>query len=356
MENIIKRRLLNQRIFNPKSKTPAEVLLHLGAIQAQDFSGAKWSIGLRIRDSIEKDIDNALSSKKIVRTWLMRGTLHLAAAENIRWMLDLFSGRIISGRAGRYRGLELDNEVFKKSFDTISRAFQKEKIISRKGLLRVLENGGISAKNQRGIHILGRAALESLICYGPDIGKQDAFVFLDDWIPGSKNISKEESLAKLAESYFKSRGPATVKDFVWWSGLKVSEASIALELIKHELSKELIDGETYWINMASDGNIEIPDELYLLPGFDEYLLGYKDRKEVLNPEYSDRICPGGNGIFFPSVVVNGKTAGTWKRLIKKNKVFIKYSPFKAFSGTEKKAFEEKSILYGKYLGLEVELN
>lgn len=236
--NIPDQRLYNQCISNHRFKKLEEVVQWLGAVQAQDYLGSLWAIGLRLKNARETHIEKAIADKKIVRSWPMRGTLHFVAAEDLRWMLKLLTPRVIQRSAGLYKELQLDNRVFGKSRKTVTTALRDGKQFTRSEIYAVMERSGISTHDQRGLHILGHLAQEGLICFGPRNGKQQTFVLLDEWIPPAKMPDREQAIEKLTRSYFNSHGPATVKDFAWWSGLAFTDAKNGIEGIKSGLSKQ----------------------------------------------------------------------------------------------------------------------
>lgn len=353
--NIGHYRLFNQGITQANFETPAQVVAHLGAVQAQDYPGTLWALGLRMRKATPDIIEQAIAERAIVRTWPMRGTLHFVAAADVRWMLKLLTPRIIAGSAARYRGLELDESVFGRSQEIVVRALQGNPPLTRPEMFEVLERGNISTKGQRGYHILGRLSQEGLLCFGPYSGKQPTFVLLDEWLPPTRELEGEEALAELAKRYFTGHGPALLQDFTGWAGLKISEARAGLEMVKAELRREEVDGQTYWLSQSEP---ELPGHapaVHLLPGFDEYLLGYKDRRAVLEPEYADRIVPGGNGMFMSTIISNGRVAGTWKRVVKKDKVIINPVPFNPLSEAENLALAVAAERYGRFMNLPVEI-
>ncbi|MDQ2799844.1 MAG: winged helix DNA-binding domain-containing protein [Armatimonadota bacterium] len=323
----------------------------LGAVQAQDYPGALWSLGLRLPGSTAAAIEQAVTEKTIVRTWSMRGTLHFVAAEDARWMLSLMTPRIIAGAALRSQRLELDSQTFSRSFQVLTDVLQGGEPLMRKDALDRLEKAGISTAGQRGYHILWRAAQEGLVCLGPIQGKQHTFVLLDDWLPPGRILSREESLAEIARRYFTSHGPATLQDFLWWTGLTAADGRAALEMASPGLVQETIDRRVYWTASALP---EIPppsSAAYLLPGFDEYLLGYKDRSAVLDPAHVSKIIPGGNGVFMPTLVIDGRVAGTWKRTLQKKTVPITFSPFAPLTDAEHLLAEAAAERYRDFLAL-----
>lgn len=352
IDDITTRRLQNQLISDTRLKTPAQVVSWLGAIQAQDYLGAKWSLGLRLPGLKESDIDKAIADKSIVRTWPMRGTLHFVASEDARWMLRLLTPRIISGSAGRNRQLELDDTVFNKSMDLLLKAMEGGKQLMRNEVYQLLENNGIATTGQRGIHIINYLAQKQVLCHGVHNEKQPTYALFDEWVTVSKDLEGKEALAELALRYFKGHGPATIKDFEWWSGLKLSDAREGLNQVSSQLESLDLGGKTYWFS-AETGEGPKSNLIYLLPGFDEYMLGYTDRSVILDFAHSPKIVPGNNGMFMPTIVINGKVEGTWKRILKKDTVQIEILPFGKLSLAKKKSIETEAKKYGKYLSRDV---
>lgn len=345
-------RLGRQQIASTHFTTPGELVSWLGAIQAQDYLGALWSLGLRLPGTTDKDIEQAVTDKTIVRTWPMRGTLHFVAATDARWMLSLMTPRIVASSTARAQRLELDTLTFSRCFAVLADALQGGAPLTRTDLLNRLEKEGISTASQRGYHLLWRAASEGLICLGPVQGKQQTFVLFDAWLPPGKTLSREDALAEIARRYFTSHGPATLQDFLWWTGLTAVDGRTALALAAPHLVSETIDGRVYWQSSTVPDRLPMPiSDTYLLPGFDEYLLGYKDRSAVLDPAYADCIIPGGNGIFMPTLVLGGRVAGTWKRTIGKKGVTVTFSPFAPLTAAETESAEEAAKRYRAFLAL-----
>lgn len=320
-------RLFNQSIADPSFEEPADVLSWLGAIQGQDYIGAKWSLGLRLPKSTDTVIEEAFTDKKILRTWLMRGTLHFVASKDIDWIRKLVAEKIIAGNARRYKELELDEPTLIKGNNLLLKFLQRGQPVNRKELLTSLERYGVSTAGQRAAYILQRASLDGLICQTNTVSNSPNYVLLDSSFAGTKAKTRDEAIAELTKRYFTSRGPATVQDFVWWSGLTVAETKAGLDANKSVLQQESFEGQEYWLPSNSQLPIAGKDRIYFLPGFDEFLLGYKDRSASLDPAYNNHWCPGGNGMFFPVVVRNGQVSGIWKREFKKTSVFIGITAF-----------------------------
>ena len=289
--DIVHYRLLNQQIARHQLATPAAVVAALGAMQAQDYTGALWAIGLRMSTAVQADIEQAISGRTIIRTWPMRGTLHFVAAVDVVWMLELLTPRIVAGSAGRLRQLELDDATLARSREVLAHALEGGKQLTRGAIFGVLEAAGISTAGQRGYHILGQLAQGGLICLGAHEGKQPTFVLLQEWAPNARRLEREAALAELATRYFTGHGPATLQDFVWWSGLKISDARAGIRLAAERLIQEETDGVAYWMAHTMPVLSDNLPDVYLLPGFDEYMLGYRDRVQHSTPSTSKRSYP-----------------------------------------------------------------
>lgn len=347
-------RIYHQQLALAPFEQAGQVVSWLGAMQAQDYTGALWSIGLRMKQATEQGVAQALADRTFVRTWPMRGTLHFVAAADVRWMLALLTPRMIAQTATRYRQLELDDAAFARSKDVFIQALQGGKHLTRDELYQQLEEANLPTAGQRGYHILVRAAQDALICFGLPREKEQTFTLVDEWLPPTKPWTREEALAELAKRYFSSHGPATLQDLVRWAGITVADAKLGLAAVEKELHHETIEGQRYWLSPSLQTSPNHARSAYLLSGFDEYLLGYGDRSAVLDPTYANLICPGGNGVFQPTMVLHGKVVGTWKRVLKKGKVLITLAPFVPLSAVELESFVPAAEQYAAFLGLQVE--
>jgi hypothetical protein len=318
-------------------------------MQAQDYAGALWAVGLRMSSATEHSVEQALAERTIVRTWPLRGTLHFVAPPDVRWLLALLTPRIIAQTAARYRQLELDEATFARSQEVFRQALQGGQQLTRDELYQRLEQANILTTGQRGYHLLVRAAQDALICFGAPRGKEQTFVLLDEWVPRTKPLAREEALAELAKRYFSSHGPATLQDLVRWAGITVTEARTGIAAVGDKLIQETSNGQFYWLPHSAAEVTNNAAPAYLLPGFDEYLLGYGDRSAVLDPAYANRICPGGNGVFQPTIVINGQVVGTWKRVRKKGKVQVTPNPFQPLSAAESEAVLAAADRYAAFL-------
>ncbi|MDN7245399.1 winged helix DNA-binding domain-containing protein [Planococcus shenhongbingii] len=322
------RRLAAQYIEGKKFQAAEDVVKWMGAMQGQNYPQALWAIGQRMESGMLAAVEQSLIEGKIIRTWPMRGTLHFIAPEDSKWLLSLTASRILASSKGRLKQLELDDKILQRSAEIFRASLSGGKRLSRPAMLKLLEASGIPTHSQRGYHILWHWSQCGLLCLGPVEGTQQTFVLLEEWAPHAKELAREEALLELAKRYFNSHGPATVHDFAWWSGLTMKEARAGLELAKPFLaSQKQLEAEYWFSEEASFFSLPREPAIQLLPAFDEYLLGYKDRSSVLPMEYSGKVAPGKNGVFFPIIVENGQVVGTWKRELSRNSIVLEFDLF-----------------------------
>jgi hypothetical protein len=346
LNRIAVERLYNQHINLETSQTPEEIVSWLGAVQAQDYYVAKWSLGLRLKGKTDKDIENALSSKKILRTWGNRGTLQFISTSDVHWFLKLVAPRIIARNARRYRQLGLDENTLNKTNKILLNALDGTKGIERTELKQILVENGVSIEGTRTAFILQRASLDGFIHQGIAVKNNPVYYSMED-LP-DKESKVDDSLKEISKRYFLSHGPATLKDFVWWSGLTVQDAKDGLNSIKPILKNELINGEKYW-SKSSQVRMESKSPVVnILPIFDDFLLGYKDRGASIDKR-AKKILKPKHGIFSPTIIVDGVVAGTWKRKIAENIVTVEVDTFRKLDDTEYEALNLEIIRYSEFL-------
>jgi hypothetical protein len=324
--DVVARRLRAQRLVGRGFASAADCVRWFGAVQAQDYRGGLWAVGQRVARAREADIEAAIEAREIVRTWPLRGTIHLVAAEDVRWMVRWFAPRVISRGAARYRELGLDGATFARARDVLERELDGV-TRTRPELYAALERGGVSPTGQRGIHMLGYWAIQGVLCMGAHRGKQATFARMDDWVPGGRELGEEEAHAELAARYLASHGPATDADFAWWSGLGLGEARRAIAAAGP-------------VELARAG--KVPPSAHLLPPFDEYTVAYKDRSAVVDAKVAKATQNG----LSPIVLVDGRVAGTWAR----RAGAIEAQLFRAAPG-----LEQAAQAYGRFVGAPVTL-
>lgn len=348
------RRLHNHRIGREKYGLPSQVVSCFGAMQAQDYASVKWAIGLRCYDGTDAMVEQAIANRTVVRTWLIRGTLQVVALSDLGWMLEHLAPRVIATSGRRYRQLELDDTVFCRSYDVLTEVLAGGKSLTRGEILLELERAGVCTAGQRGYHILRRAGLEGLICFGPNQDQGETFVLLDQVEPHSRDMKRDEALAELAGRYFASHGPAMLRDFAWWSGLKVADARIGIEIAKNGLQEKKIEGQSYWLPQSNPILKDLLPTAHLLPAYDEYYLGYKERSAVLDAKY-DKQAISHYGVFRPMVVMDGQIVGTWKGAYERGAIVVSPSLFRPLTQAESQSLVAAANQYGAFLGLSVKL-
>ena len=346
---IARQRLINQQINSCAYVQPGQLVGWFGAMQAQDYLAAKWAVGLRVLQSTDATIEQAIANRSIVRTWALRGTIHLIAAADVRWILTLLRPRLHQLVATHHRKLAIDRAVLAQSQDVMARTLMGGQQLTRPELKIALQQAGIRTDDMRLNFLLNQASFDGLICFGCRRGKEFTHTLLDEWVPVSQSLTRDEALAELTTRYFRSHGPATLVDFVWWSGLTVSDAKAGLDLIKSGLLMEPVGTPYYWMESPGNTLSEQKPDVHLLPAFDEYIVAYKDRRPAFGQLNFNQVVSAGNGIFKPVVVVDGQVVGTWKRTFKKEQVIVETDLLVPLSVTHHKAVLAEAGRYSAFL-------
>lgn len=349
-------RLKSQQITQAEFQTVKDVVGWMGAIQAQDYAMAKWAIGVRLPGSTDKQIQAAVDQGEIIRTHVLRPTWHLVSPDAIYWMLELTAPRIKASLKSRHKELGLTEAIFSKSNDIFSKALCGNNHLTRAELVSELMRANIETGNNRSSHILLMAELDGLICSGASKGEKQTYALLADRVRKVRAISTDEARANLALKYFSSHGPASLYDFIWWSGFTVSQARQTLEMVKPSLIAETAGLQTlFWISQSETfpkKNREA--SLQLLPAYDEFIIGYTDRSAMLTLEDHQKSISR-NGLFKPVIIFNGQVIGLWKRVINKEKVLIELDFFKNHGKSLKRLVHKASENLGHFLEKQPEI-
>jgi winged helix DNA-binding protein len=347
--DIAHQRLRNQHIAGATFKKPGDVVAWLGAVQAQDYAGAKWALGLRLRGATDDDVDRAFADGSILRTHLMRPTWHFVTPGDIRWLLALTAPRVHVANAFMYRQLELDSAIFKRSDAAIAKALRGGRHLTRDELRRALEKAGIATGDGvRLAYLVMHAELEGVACSGARRGKRFTYALLDERVPHCRTLGREEALAELAGRYFTSRGPATVQDFAKWSGLTLADARRGLEAVKARLRQEVVDGHAYWLAASARFARGASPAACLLSIYDEYVSGYKNHSGLGGVEVGARLRAMGNALT-SIILVDSQIVGTWKRTLGKDAVAIEINLLTRLTKAENRAVAEAAHRYGDFL-------
>ena len=344
-------RLRNQKLVRTDCRTAEAVVAWLGAVQAQDYPGARWALGLRAKAVTDADVERACDEGRILRTHILRPTWHFVSPADIRWMLSVSGPRVNAVNAHYYRKNGLDAAVFARSGRAIERALTGGRHLTRLELAAVLDKAGIQAAGQRLAYLMMRAELDGIICSGARRGKQATYALLDERAPGTSTMTREEALATLATRYFTSHGPATLRDYVWWSGLTVKDAKTGIDAAGKGLRTVTIDTRMYWL-ASSWTRVPAPGStLHLLPNYDEYLIAYKDRGSIRDGK------PAASGPvsieFAHFLIIDGKLRGTWKRSFRAGRTVIALRLFRPLSRDERLELEEGAARIQRFAGVPV---
>lgn len=350
LPDVISQRLQNQKLAAQGFKKPVDVVRWLGAVQAQDFNAAKWALALRMDQATDAVIERAFNEGRIIRTHVMRPTWHFVAPDDIRWMLELTAPRVNTRCGPNYRKYELDAATFKRANKALTNALQGGIHLTRSALKGVLNGAGVAADDTvRFAHILLRAELDALVCSGPRVGKQFTYALFEKRVRATRTLSRDEALAELTRRYFTSHGPATIQDFVWWSGLTAADATHGVALNDGHIKEAVIDEKVYW--GAGSGTGSAKHSAHLLPAFDEYFVAYKDRQTG----FEGKPLITNWDLLGPTVIVDGRAAGTWKSTNNSKSLTIALKPARALKKPEKLDITRAAERYAAFLGLPAQI-
>ncbi|MEP7324990.1 MAG: winged helix DNA-binding domain-containing protein [Gemmatimonadota bacterium] len=348
MTDLLTRRLYNQHIAGSPLKQPEDVVRWLGAVQSQDYLGAKWSLGQRLRNGTDATIDQAFNDGRILRIHMLRPTWHFVSPEDIRWMLQLTAPHVHALNKYPYRVSGLDAPVLTRTSRLIERALEGGHSKTRKELAAILDKDKVGGTGLRMVCIMMNAELEGVVCSGPLKGKQHTYALLEERVPPARARTRDDALAELARRFFTGHGPATVRHFAWWSGLSMKTARAGLEMVQHQLSSEAINSHIFWSGPDSR-RVRPGRAAYLIPEYDECLTGYRDLA-VPDAARARGLRPAGDGSVRP-IIFGGKRVGTWRRVILKGSLTVEANLFAKLSAAESRALEATVRRYREFLNL-----
>lgn len=349
-------RIFSQQLTCPVFEHPKDLVSWMGAIQAQDYPMSKWAVGTRLQNPTLQAVDAALQRGEILRTHVMRPTWHMVAAEDIRWMLNLTAHRLKSAcnSYAKGRGLDITPKLYEQNKDLIIKILEGNKSLTRQEIEAALIRIGTIQADSEADKLYVRysielAEVEGVVCSGVDKGNKPTYALLDERVPPVRELHKEEALARLAERYFKSHSPASLNDFTWWSGLPITEARQAIGLIERELITDRFADQKLYVH-ESFKETAAPQEnaMHLLPSFDEYLISYKDRTAVLQPEHHPKAF-NNYGTFYPVILHKGKIVGNWSKATKKGALTVETSFFDPKTRISQKLLEKATKRYLSFL-------
>ena len=353
--DLVRRRLANQKLVTSALRSPAEVVSWFGAMQAQEYAAARWALGLRAKGFTDAAVQEAFDAGAILRTHAMRPTWHFVAPADIRWLQALTGPRVQVLNAYYARKNELDGKTIARSRVVIERTLAGGHQRTRTELGAALGKAGIPAAGQRLAYLMMNAELDQVICSGARRGKQFTYALLDERAPSARVLTRDEALAELTRRYFTSHGPATLKDFAWWSGLTMSDGRRGTEIVGRALVQESFGELTYWSAASApasnrrglDGGPR--SSAYLLPIYDEYLIAYKDRGAVANPAYASHITITSE-TYCHYLIVDGLLVGTWKRVDTPAGIDVNVVGYRSYPPAYRQAIAMAAERYGAFLG------
>ena len=304
---LLRRRMGSQLLLGGR-RDPVEVVRWFGAMQAQDLEPSLTAVALRAGLPSAAPVDQAFADGRLVRTWPMRGTLHVMAVEDARWWTAATAGRALATAAGRYRALGLSEPDFERG-RVVAESLLAGRTVARTELIAAFADAGLDPSGQRGIHVIGWLAMHGVIYVGARIGRQPGYGLLADLDAGS--VAPADPAAEIARRYVRSHGPVTAHDLAWWTGLTVTVARAALDRLGEGFACTEYDGRPHWFADVPAPR-RLPAGPLLLPRFDEYVLGYRDRTAALDAEHFLRVVPGGNGMFMQTVIERGRVTAVWR--------------------------------------------
>ena len=348
-------RLHNQQLIDSTRRTPEDVVSWMVAMQAQDYPSAKWAIGLRAPRCHEGDIENAFNAGKILRTHVLRPTWHFVSPADIRWLLALSAPRVHAINAYYYRQAGLDAKMFDKSCAMMHRLLEGGKVLTRTEIATHLMRAKIPAEGLKLAYLFIHAELEGVICSGPRRANHFTYALLDDRAPAAKPKPRDEALGELVMRYFASHGPATARDFSWWSGFTITDTNKAIESVKPALESTKIGDLVYWSGDAPSMSRR-KSPAYLLPNYDEYLIAYKDRGAYVEAGRTANLVARSNSALANHLVIDGKLAGSWSRQLTPNALGIQVAPYKKLAPAHARAVANAADCYAEFHGLPLSLS
>jgi hypothetical protein len=353
---IANQRLVNQRLVKPTLESASEVVALLGAVQAQDYGSAKWGVAQRTRAATDADVEEEIAAGTIVRTHILRPTWHFVAAADIGWMLALSAPRVHAANAYWYRWLEVDDAVARRSRAVMTKALRDGKQLTRGELGQALTRAKIEIKTaQRLACIVMRAELDGVICSGARRGKQFTYALFEEVVPRSRTLKRDEAMYELARRYFSTRGPATADDFAWWSGLTKADAKRAAESVSSELEQQTIDGRSYWFPPPRRLARRKQPIAYLLPNYDEYFIGFKDRGAFAERLRAAGIEARTDALSGHILAIDGQIVGGWGRTLRGKKAVMRLKLLQDLTAAENRAVATATKRFSEFLGLPVQI-
>lgn len=310
--NPISIRLLNQQLYYPQYKDITQVLSFMGAMQAQDIRMMRWAVAMRTQKPSLRAFKRAFDSGEIIRLHLMRGTWQVLASQDYNWMRDLCSPKAIAAIKGWMNSnkIHIPEEETAKVREILARTASGKGSATKEDFVHALAEKDMKMDGQRLSYHIRMAELEGILCSGDLLPMRASYSLTEHRIKPQGKIDRDEMLMRLAHKYFQSRQPATLEDFVWWSGLSIGDCRKGIELLGSWIHTEESEGRKFYLTENCRKHGFRKGQYLLLPPYDEYLIAYKSREIVLAPEHRHR-AHNNSGIFRPVIAGDGLICGNW---------------------------------------------
>jgi hypothetical protein len=311
---ITEQRLTGLLLRGPGAAVPAEVVSRLTALQAQEHGPARWSVAQRMAGQpLASEIDQAFDEGLFLRTHVLRPTWHYVAAADLRWLIGLSGPRVDAGNARMNASVGLDARTLGQSNYVIAEAVAGGPR-TRSELAAALDARGLAATGLRATLMLMHAELTAVVCSGPMRGKQHTYAPFDQRVPAGPGPDGDEALAELAWRYFSTRGPATLRDFSWWSGISAGGARRALDMVRPRLVSREDGDRSYWLAEKSlaPAPAAPASRIDLVQCYDEVIISYSQTRDVLNSELASFKVPGDINGFRHVLLMGGRLLGHWR--------------------------------------------
>ena len=351
--DICGRRLVNQHLVKQKLTAASDVVRLFGAVQAQDYAGAKWAIAQRTTGLTDADVEREITGGAILRTHVLRPTWHFVAPTDIRWMLALTGSRVKAILAHHDRTLEIDQTALRRSRAVFIKSLKDRTYLTRTELAVALTKAGVRADGtERLARLVMHAELDGLICSGPRRGKQFTYALLEERVPPAKDLGRDEALRELALRYFSTRGPATTDDFAWWSGLTKADAKNGVHAAESSLEHEVVQKRSYWFPATRAAKLKSPF-VRLLPNYDEYFIGHKDRSAFHVHLSAAGVTKMPSALFGHVLIVDGQMVGGWDRALTTKSAVLTLKPRTRLSRDVRRAIDRETERFARFVGMPV---
>lgn len=350
LTDIANYRFTNQQLAGTKFTGAVDLIAWFGAVQAQEYAQTKWGLGLRLANTVDSDIEKAFNDGKILRTHILRPTWHFVTAEDIRWLLMLTAPRVNAANAFMYKSLALDEKVFNRCNDIMIAELQGGRHLTRDAINEAFQKNNIDAKGHRLSYIMMQAELRGLVCSGARMGNQFTYALLEERVPQTDEKNYDEALTEITKRYFLSRGPASIKDFSTWSGLTLTACKQGIEMNKPYLNTQIIENTEYYFTDRATQNDKQIKEIFLLPIYDELIMGYKDRDPIFEFKNSLKTA---KLLYECMIIFEGQVIGSWKRTMKQKSMEVEFDLFKPLTKNQTKALEHALLRLEDFTNMKV---